>query len=176
MRISIRYGTKLKKDIWAGKFHCPSCNRLADFYLFRQKQFASVYFIPVFSKTIKHFIVCECCKSGYELERKQYIELRSKQQQCLKNGQFPADIVCKNYNKKELKYGWKVFLLVLSILHCLFEIIGTVQMVSVIGAVDTSVVFGVIMYVAIGVLPMVAAIKLVQDAGIKRTQFKNICG
>lgn len=114
MYVLIGNQTKVEEDLWAGKTTCPKCGQQCDFHLVRLVQIATVFFVPIMSATKKRYIVCDSCDFTKELKRKEYKEIKKRQFELFENGGFPKEMIRHDCHPDKVKFGWRIFKLVLS--------------------------------------------------------------
>ena len=76
MFIVYGFRNKLKKDMSAGMHHCPRCGCQREFFMMRQVQQGTVFWVPVASVTQKCYMVCGTCEAAIEVEKKKYKEMK----------------------------------------------------------------------------------------------------
>lgn len=169
------FKTKVKKDIWAGKFQCSKCGKISNYHLYKVRNYGYVFWIPVIAQTVKRLLVCDTCHVCMELSKTEYDNVRVSQEMKLKNGEFPDDVVINDFSPSETKYGGKILLLVLVSLYSFIMTVGSIGMAIDIPVWDVSVLFGVVFTFAMGVLPLIVVIKSVVSASFKRKLYSSVC-
>ena len=170
----IGFGKKLKKELWAGDFQCKNCNRMSNFHLYKLKEYGSVFYIPVISKTAKRLLVCDNCQTYSELSKKQYNDIYISQNNRLKRGDFPNDIIKQDFNPKELKYKGKMLLLILAAMFAFIMIGGAISMGTDISVWDASVPIGIFIMSIIGIIPLVLCIRSSAQASYRKKIYDSI--
>lgn len=170
----VGYQQKLKKIIWAGSFACPRCNASKDHHLYEVKSICSLFFIPIISVTTKRILACDCCQNGRKISRKEYNELHTQANKRLKHEEFPTSIILSDFSPRELHFGLKIFGLILAIAFSLTMLVGIIGMLFDVGLSDSSTYFGGLFMLALGVLPLVAAIRSVSSAKRKRKLYRAV--
>ena len=105
---------KVEQDLWAGKMICPRCEEEHDFHLARLVRVATVFFVPIMSRTVKRYLVCDSCEYFRELKRKEFKQLKSERFELLENGGFPTEIVRNDCHPDRVKFKTRIFKIILS--------------------------------------------------------------
>ena len=75
--------------------------------------------------------MCDNCRICYEVaNRDKYNQLKKQSIGKIKSGLVPMNIVAEDFNPKSLKYGRKVFLLVLAVVFAIMMFFGTIGMIA----------------------------------------------
>ncbi|MEX0920399.1 MAG: zinc ribbon domain-containing protein [Candidatus Pacearchaeota archaeon] len=53
---------------------CPICSHTSHYSLVRTRDWATLFFIPIFSYETKYYLECPVCKNAFELENEDNIE------------------------------------------------------------------------------------------------------
>lgn len=121
----------------------------------------------------KRFYCCDNCGAYREIDRRAYCSMKKEHDKAAKQGKFPESVITTDYCPAEIKYGRKVFALILSALFAFIMVVGTIGMLTDIPEWDASVpIFGFLM-IAIGVRPFVFALKSIINAKWKRKLYKS---
>lgn len=169
----VGYQKKLKKIIWAGSFVCPRCNAAKDHHLYKVKSIFTLFFIPIISVTTQRLFACDCCQGGRKISRKEYKKLYAQANERLKHEGFPTSIILSDFAPGELHYGLKIFGLILAIVLSLTMLLGIVGMLFE-GFSDDRTYFDGLFMLALGILPLVAAIRSVSSAKRKRKLYRTV--
>ncbi len=170
----VGFGNKIKKDIWAGKFQCQNCSKISNFYLYKVKLCGYMFYIPIVSKTMQRLLVCDTCKAYRELSRVKYNDIKRTQKNKIKEGEVPYDVIMKEFNPKELKFGRKILYLVLACMNGFLWIVGAIGMGIDIPVWDASVPIGIFCMFLIGLLPLVPAIYTVIFTSQKKKLYDKV--
>ena len=49
--------------------HCSICNNDVYYFHIRQKEWFTLFFIPIFPYEVNHYLLCPVCEKGYTLEK-----------------------------------------------------------------------------------------------------------
>lgn len=167
----IHYKTKIKKDIWAGKFQCQECGQISNFHLCKIKYCGYLFYVPVASMTVKRILLCDECQSYKELSKMEYNNIRELQKIQLKNGNFPIDVIIQDFNPSEIRYVRKIIVLIWAILNAFFMAIAMIIMLIEVRSWDVLIILP--MFWAMGFFPLFFAVKSVTDAHRKKKLYRH---
>lgn len=73
----IVYGTKSFKKVVlkAGTATCGHCGNNVNYNLTKVNRWFTVFWIPIFPFSFKHYLLCPICEYGYQLDKKDAAEM-----------------------------------------------------------------------------------------------------
>lgn len=175
MLYMVGFRTETKEDVWSGKYQCPKCGIITNHHLYKVKICGYMFFIPIASKTIKRGMVCDKCQNGSELSKGKYNSIKTEQKIKFKNGDIPVDVIKQDYNPQKIKWGTKIFGIIILSLFSLMNFLGTIGMISDIKIFDASVVIAAIIMPLIGFLPLFFAVRRANIAKKKKKLYDMAC-
>lgn len=113
------------------------------------------------------------CYIRSDLELK-HNSIKAEQKNKFKNGDIPVDVIKQDYNPQKIKWGTKIFLLIILSLFSLIMFLGTIGMICDVKSFDTSVVIAAIIMPLIGFL-MFFAVRRTNIAKKKKKLYDMAC-
>ncbi len=137
------------KEVWAGKAHCPWCEKKTDFSLVYNTASARFIGIPYFTATDDRFIQCDSCSQFKKLRIKEYRTIKKQQWTEIKKKNYPEEKILSDYDPHKNPIGGIITKFVLAILLVAYL---TYVLVSAIFGGDFNGAY--ILLLAIGCVPL----------------------
>ena len=109
-------------EIWAGKAHCPFCEKESDVSLYSDTVSTGLIFIPFFTHTDDRYIRCDNCGEYKKISIAQFVRIKRQQKKAIKEKNYPREKILQQYDPAKFKWKGIYFKFFLSIALILFSL------------------------------------------------------